>query len=349
MQIHSLILAAMAGAIVAVGIGHAARTHVRLRIITLPLRAASMTLAFGIAVLLAWSNMEGTGIGTWFSNRSARVQVAIEIFALMACTIIVLWRLRLRLYPVIAGLTLVLCLGSLAVTNRVLFLGGDIRRGRRDRASATARMGSAHAACTTVLRVCGCRRVGGLGYARIGTTQRRRGRRSFAAATSQNRFEGSMTGRVWCCVVFAVCLVACQRVVRPSNQPIAVTARTVSGQHGPELEFQIANNTAKPLVLVDRFLPWGGNSANWGSHATLELEAVDSRGKPLAKRYPVRELGPDATTTIAPYTTASGALRLAHYFDGIERHDRIRIDWKYGLQPIGQRPLVFRDSLVLHQ
>lgn len=123
MQIHSLILAAMAGAIVAVGMGHAARTHVRLRIITLPLRAASMTLAFGIAVLLAWSNMEGTGIGTWFSNRSAPVQVAIEIFALMACTIIVLWRLPLRLYPVIAGLTLVLCLGSLAVTNRVLFLG----------------------------------------------------------------------------------------------------------------------------------------------------------------------------------------------------------------------------------
>lgn len=123
MQIHSLILAATAGAILALGVGYASRTHVRLRIIALPLRAAAVSLAVSLAVLLAWPNMEGTRMGTWFSNRSALIQVAFEMLVLVACTVIVLRRLPLRLYPIITVLTLILCLGSLAVTNRVLLLG----------------------------------------------------------------------------------------------------------------------------------------------------------------------------------------------------------------------------------
>lgn len=123
MQIQSLILATLTGASLTVAVSYAARTRVHLRIVTLPLRAATVTLVFGIAALLAWSKMEGTDIGTWFSNRSTAVQLASEIFPVIVLTIVVVWRRPLRLYPVVAILTLVLCLGSLWVTNRALLLG----------------------------------------------------------------------------------------------------------------------------------------------------------------------------------------------------------------------------------
>jgi hypothetical protein len=147
-----------------------------------------------------------------------------------------------------------------------------------------------------------------------------------------------------------VALASCRPTPSSSRAGVAVTTKVVEEHNDVAIQFEIKNGTSEPLVVVDRFLPWGGNAANWGDDPALDMRAVDSHGRELPKQYPVRELGPDATTTIAPGATAVGTLRPSHYFadfaEVLGRSD-VRVEWKYRLNASGRGEMLFRGATEL--
>jgi len=147
-----------------------------------------------------------------------------------------------------------------------------------------------------------------------------------------------------------IALSSCRPAPSSSRAGVAMTTKIVEEHNDVAIQFEIANGTAEPLVVVDRFLPWGGNAANWGDDPALDMRAIDSRGRELPKQYPVRELGPDVTTTIAPGATAVGTLRPSHYFAGLtEALDQsgVRVEWTYRLNAIGRGEMLFRGVTEL--
>jgi hypothetical protein len=151
-------------------------------------------------------------------------------------------------------------------------------------------------------------------------------------------------------VLMLVALASCRPAPSSTRAGVAVTTKIVEEHNDVAIQFEITNGTSEPLVVVDRFLPWGGNAANWGDDPALEMRATDARGRELVKTYPVRELGPDATTTIAPGATAVGTLRPVHYFadfaDTLSQSD-VRVEWTYRLNAIGRGELLFRGVTKL--
>jgi hypothetical protein len=153
--------------------------------------------------------------------------------------------------------------------------------------------------------------------------------------------------RITYIVVAVLAFVGCHSTPSGSQNAISVTAAPVREANDYALRFEVRNGSDEPLVVIDRFLPWGGNAANWGENPALAMKATVS-GRELQKLYPVRELGPDTRTIIAPGTTAAGTLRLSHYFAdaaaALDRHQTIRVDWTYRLKPIDRGELVFHGT-----
>ena len=138
-----------------------------------------------------------------------------------------------------------------------------------------------------------------------------------------------------------------QPAAESTSTDVTATVRKIGGDY--YLTFSVINGSRDPLVVVDRFLPWGGNAANWGDKPALLIDARDRAGL-IPKLYPVRTLGPDATTSIASGQSASGSLNLRHYFDDIGRRASdgpVWIDWRYCLRPVGQVERVYGGTIRL--
>jgi hypothetical protein len=151
-------------------------------------------------------------------------------------------------------------------------------------------------------------------------------------------------------IVMLFALSSCGPAPSSSRAGVAMTATVVEEDGDVGIRFEIANRTSDPLVVIDRFLPWGGNAANWGDDPALAMRALDSRGRELARLYPVRELGPDMKTTIAPGATAKGTLWMEHYFDDVSRtleRSSVKVEWTYRLRPVGGSEMVFRGTTEL--
>ena len=152
--------------------------------------------------------------------------------------------------------------------------------------------------------------------------------------------------------VLMMCVASCRPIAKPSDRSVSTEVRVIKENGDPALRFEVTNSTTKPLVVIDRFLPWGGNAANWGDDPALAMTAVDSLGRELPKLYPVRSLGPDTTTTIAPGETAAGTLRMTHYFgnlrEALERGD-VTVEWIYRLKAVDDAEMVFRGRNTLQK
>jgi hypothetical protein len=135
---------------------------------------------------------------------------------------------------------------------------------------------------------------------------------------------------------------------RPTlRDEVTVTARAIRVDNQDAVEFTVANNGRTPAVIIDRFLPWGGNAANWGDPPLLKIDAFDGSGHEVPKLFPVREIGPDATTTIGPGKSQTGELKIAHYFD-VERIRPERVAllrWSYDWQPVGAPERIFSGEV----
>lgn len=123
-QTSTLLVVALGAAMVALTMTCAGRRLKRLRNSATSLVAAAATLIYGAVILLTWPRITGTGFDRWFSNRTTAIQISLEIIPLALLSLaVVVGRRVSRGHLIVILLTLVLCLGSLAVTNHIMLLG----------------------------------------------------------------------------------------------------------------------------------------------------------------------------------------------------------------------------------
>lgn len=125
------------------------------------------------------------------------------------------------------------------------------------------------------------------------------------------------------------------RVLRESSveSRIRLAAEGSTTQHRGIITFTLQNASAAPIKLYPSWLPWGNPNS-------IEVAAIDHRGRFLRTSWPIADPGPELPRAIAPGETLRGDFELQSRIEDLEsalNGGDVLVMWAYRLPSPDQK------------